>query len=49
MTIVDEYVFPPDVTEDYKNVPRTDKKSPAKEILSGKWKGYTPPAMPGKK
>ena len=48
MAIVDEYVLPPDVTQAYKDAPRTDKKSPSKEILAGKWKGYTPPPMPKK-
>ncbi len=48
MAIVDEYVLPPDVTEDYKNAPRSDDKSPSKHILSGKWKEYTPPPMPKK-
>ena len=31
-----------------KKAPRTDKKQPGKHILSGKWKGYTPPPMPKK-
>ncbi len=48
MATVDEYVLPPDVTEAYKKAPRTDKKSPGKFILSGKWKEYTPPPMPEK-
>ena len=48
MAIVDEYVLPPDVTEAYKKAPRTDEKQPSKHILSGKWKGYTPPPMPKK-
>jgi ribonuclease Z len=48
MAIVDEFVLPPNVTEAYKKAPRTDEKSPSKEILSGKWKGYTPPPMPKK-
>ena len=46
MASVDEYVLPPNVTEEYKKAPRTDTKSPSKEILAGKWKGYTPPPMP---
>ncbi|MEM7024967.1 MAG: guanitoxin biosynthesis MBL fold metallo-hydrolase GntH [Pseudomonadota bacterium] len=46
MAIVDEYALPSDVTEDYKKAPRSDEKSPSDPILSGKWKGYTPPAMP---
>ena len=48
MASVDEYVLPPDVTQAYKDAPRTDDKSPSKFILSGKWKGYTPPPMPKK-
>ncbi len=46
MASVDEYVLPPDVTPAYINAPRTDQKSPSEAILSGKWKGYTPPPMP---
>ena len=46
MASVDEYALPPDVTQAYKNAPRTDTKSPSKYISSGKWKGYTPPPMP---
>jgi len=49
MASVDEYVLPPDVTQAYKDAPRTDQKHPSEEILSGKWKGYTPPPMPKKK
>lgn len=49
MASVDEYVLPPDVTQAYKKAPRTDEKSPSEHILSGKWKGYTPPPMPKKK
>jgi ribonuclease Z len=48
MAVVDEYVLPPDVTQGYKDAPRSDKKSPSEAILSGKWKGYTPPPMPKK-
>ena len=48
MAVVDEYVLPPEVTDDYKEAPRTDQKSPSEAIMSGKWKGYTPPAMPDK-
>jgi len=48
MATVDEYVLPPDVTEAYKKAPRTNKKEPGEFILSGKWKGYTPPPMPKK-
>ena len=46
MATVDEYVLPPDVTKGYVDAPRTDRKSPSAAILSGKWKGYTPPPMP---
>ncbi len=46
MAIVDEYVLPPNVTPAYTNAPRTNPKSPSDTILSGKWKGYTPPPMP---
>jgi len=46
MAIVDEYVLPPDVTPAYKKASRTDRKSPSKAVLSGKWDGYTPPPMP---
>lgn len=45
---VDEYVLPPDVTDAYKKAPRTNEKEPGEHILSGKWKGYTPPPMPKK-
>ncbi len=48
MATVDEYVLPPDVTKAYVDAPRTDEKSPSAAILSGKWKGYTPPPMPKK-
>jgi len=46
MATVDEYVLPPNVTQAYKEAPRTDTKHPSKEILAGKWQGYTPPPMP---
>ncbi|MEM7221394.1 MAG: guanitoxin biosynthesis MBL fold metallo-hydrolase GntH [Pseudomonadota bacterium] len=46
MASVDEYVLPPDVTKGYVDAPRTEQKSPSKEIQAGKWKGYTPPKMP---
>jgi ribonuclease Z len=49
MAVVDDYVLPPDVTEAYKKAPRTDEKSPGKDMLAGKWKEYTPPPMPDKK
>ncbi len=48
MAVVDEYVLPPDVTQAYKDAPRTDEKSPSELILAGKWKDYTPPEMPKK-
>jgi ribonuclease Z len=48
MATVDEYVLPPDVTPAYVKAPRTDRKSPSKAVLSGKWDGYTPPPMPKK-
>ena len=48
MASVDEYALPPDVTKAYVDAPRTDEKSPSAVILSGKWKGYTPPPMPKK-
>ena len=48
MAIIDEYVLPPNVTQGYKDAPRSNKKSPSKEIAAGKWKGYTPPPMPKK-
>lgn len=48
MASVDEYVLPPDVTQQYKDAPRTNQKHPSEKIESGKWKGYTPPAMPKK-
>ena len=48
MATVDEYVLPPNVTQGYKDAPRSNKKSPSKETLEGKWKGYTPPPMPKK-
>lgn len=46
MAVVDEYVLPPDVTQAYKDAPRTEEKTPSEAITSGKWDGYTPPAMP---
>ena len=49
MATVDEYVLPPDVTQAYKDAPRTDQKDPSDYILKGKWKGYTPPPMPKKR
>ena len=48
MASVDEYALPPNVTKAYIDAPRTDEKSPSAAILSGKWKGYTPPPMPKK-
>jgi ribonuclease Z len=49
MATVDEYVLPPDVTQAYKDAPRSEDKNPSEHILNGKWKGYTPPPMPKKK
>ncbi len=49
MAVVDEYVLPPDVTQGYKDASRSAKKETSEFILSGKWKGYTPPPMPKKK
>jgi ribonuclease Z len=49
MAVVDEYVLPPDVTQAYKDADRSDNKKTSKYISDGKWKGYTPPAMPKKK
>ena len=46
MAIVDEYVLPPNVTEEYIKAPRSNKKEVSDEIATGKWKGYTPPPMP---
>jgi len=48
MAIVDDYVLPPDVTQAYKDAPRSDEKKTSEYITSGKWKGYTPPPMPKK-
>ena len=48
MATVDEYVLPPDVTQAYKDAPRSAQKHPSEHILKGKWKGYTPPPMPEK-
>lgn len=49
MANVDEYVLPPDVTEEYQKAARTNPKSPGDFTNSGKWDGYTPPPMPKKK
>ncbi len=49
MAVVDEYVLPPDVTQGYKDASRSARKETSEFILSGKWKGYTPPPMPEKK
>jgi len=46
MATVDEYVLSPDVTQAYKEAPRSDDKQPSEYIMDGKWKGYTPPPMP---
>jgi ribonuclease Z len=48
MASVDEYAYPPDVTKQYIDAPRSDEKNPSEAILSGKWEGYTPPPMPKK-
>jgi ribonuclease Z len=48
MAVVDEYVLPPDVTQAYKDAPRSDNKKTSEYITAGKWKGYTPPPMPKK-
>jgi ribonuclease Z len=48
MASVDEYVLPPDVTQAYKDAPRSDEKKTSEYITSGKWEGYTPPKMPKK-
>lgn len=48
MASVDEYVLPPDVTEEYVKAARSEDKSPSDATLAGKWKGYTPPPMPEK-
>ncbi len=48
MAVVDEYVLPPDVTQAYKDAPRSDEKKTSEYITAGKWKGYTPPPMPKK-
>ncbi len=48
MAVVDEYVLPPDVTKAYVDAPRSGQKKASEYILSGKWKGYTPPPMPKK-
>jgi hypothetical protein len=49
MAVVDDYVLPPDVTKAYMAADRSKNKETSKFILSGKWKGYTPPPMPKKK
>jgi ribonuclease Z len=46
MAIVDDYVLPSDVTQAYIKAPRTDQKETSAKVQAGKWKGYTPPAMP---
>jgi len=46
MAVVDEYVKPPNVTKAYIAAARSKKKETSEYILSGKWKGYTPPPMP---
>ena len=49
MAIVDDYAFPPDVTEAYIKAPRTEEKHASDYILKGRWKDHTPPPMPEKK
>jgi ribonuclease Z len=49
MAIVDEYVLPPNVTPAYVKAARSGQKHASEYITSGKWKGYTPPAMPKRK
>jgi ribonuclease Z len=46
MAIVDDYVLPSDVTQAYIKAPRTNQKETSAKVQAGKWKGYTPPAMP---
>lgn len=48
MATVDEYVLPPNVSQAYKDAPRSDEKQTSEHIKNGKWKGYTPPPMPKK-
>ena len=43
---VDDYAFPPSVTEAYNKAPRSEEKEPSEKVLAGKWEGYTPPEMP---
>ncbi len=49
MAIVDEYVLPPNVTPAYVKAARSGQKHASEYISSGKWRGYTPPAMPKRK
>jgi len=49
MAVVDDYVLPPNVTKAYMAADRSKNKETSEYILSGKWKGYTPPPMPKKK
>ena len=46
---VDDYAFPPSVTDAYIKAPRSEEKEPSEKVLAGKWKGYTPPDMPDEK
>ncbi len=46
---VDDFVFPPSVTEAYIEAPRSEEKEPSEKVLAGKWPGYTPPPMPDEK
>jgi ribonuclease Z len=48
MAIVDEYVLPPNVTKEYVSATRSGQKHASEFVMSGKWKGYTPPPMPKK-
>lgn len=48
MAIIDEYVLPPNVGPAYLKAPRSAQKHTSKKVAAGKWKGYTPPAMPKK-
>ena len=43
---VDDYAFPPSVTQAYIDAPRSEEKEPSDKVLAGKWDGYTPPPMP---
>lgn len=49
MATVDEYVLPPNVTQEYVKAARSGQKHASEYIMGGKWKGYTPPPMPKRK